>query len=78
MKLVEKVDATDTLAQYMADIQSGPVIVTEDGCPVAALVPIANADLETVSLSTNQKFLDCWCDRQPLSSVCRASVAQRL
>ena len=58
MKLVEKVDATDTLAQYMADIQSGPVIVTEDGCPVAALVPIANADLETVSLSTNQKFLD--------------------
>jgi len=32
--------------------------VTNQGRPVAALVPIENADLETVSLSTNRQFLD--------------------
>jgi antitoxin (DNA-binding transcriptional repressor) of toxin-antitoxin stability system len=58
MKLVEKIDATDTLAEYATNIQSGPVIVTDQGCPVAALVPIENADVETVSLSTNPQFLD--------------------
>lgn len=58
MKVVEKVDATDTLAEYTTNIQGGPVIVTDQGCPVAALVPIENADLETVTLGTNQQFLN--------------------
>jgi prevent-host-death family protein len=58
MKVVEKSDATRTLADYTAEIASGPVIVTSEGKPVAALVPIENADLETVELSTNRQFLD--------------------
>jgi hypothetical protein len=58
MKLVEKTDATDTLAQYATNIQNGPVVIMDQGCPIAALIPIENADLETVTLSTNQKFLD--------------------
>ncbi len=58
MKTVEKQDATRTLADYTAEIQSGPVVVTDHGRPVAALVPIENADLETVALSTNRQFLD--------------------
>ena len=58
MKTVEKQDATRTLADYAADIQSGPVVVTDHGRPVAALVPIENADLETVALSTNCQFLE--------------------
>jgi antitoxin (DNA-binding transcriptional repressor) of toxin-antitoxin stability system len=58
MKLVEKTDATETLAEYTAQIESGPVVVTDQGRPVAALVPIENADLETVTLSTNPVFLD--------------------
>ena len=58
MKRIEKADATDTLAEYTTNLQSGPLIVTDQGCPVAALVPIANADVETVSLSTNPQFLD--------------------
>ena len=58
MKTVEKQDATRTLADYAADIQGGPVVVTDHGSPVAALVPIENADLETVALSTNRQFLD--------------------
>ncbi|MEX2317707.1 MAG: hypothetical protein WD669_11185 [Pirellulales bacterium] len=58
MRIIEKNDATATLAEYTADIASGAVIVTNAGQPVAALVPIENADLETVSLSTNRAFLD--------------------
>ena len=34
-----------------------PVIVTRKGKPIAALVSLENADLETVALSTNRKFL---------------------
>lgn len=58
MKVVEKEEATRTLADYASHIQDGPVVVTDHGRPVAALVPIENADLETVSLSTNRRFLD--------------------
>ncbi len=58
MKVIEKADATATLAEYAGEIGSGPLIVTSQGRPVAALVPIENADLETVSLSTNPQFID--------------------
>lgn len=58
MKVIEKTDATGTLAEYASAIASGPVIVTSEGRPVAALVPIENADLETVSLSTNRQFIE--------------------
>ena len=56
MKIVEKADATATLAEYTAEIANGAIIVLNEGRPVAALVPIENADLETVSLSTNREF----------------------
>jgi len=58
MKVIDKTDATATLAEYAAEIGSGPVIVTSEGRPFAALVSIENTDLETVSLSTNRDFLD--------------------
>ena len=58
MKVIDKANATATLAEYAAEIASGAVIVTSEGRPVAALVPIENADLETVSLSTNREFLE--------------------
>ena len=37
--------------------QEGRVTLTNKGQPVAALVPIDNADLETAALSTNPQFL---------------------
>jgi antitoxin (DNA-binding transcriptional repressor) of toxin-antitoxin stability system len=58
MKIIEQADATGTLAEYSAQIEKEPVIVTSQGRPVAALVPIENADLETVSLSTNREFIE--------------------
>ena len=58
MKIIEKADATAPLAEYAAEVDKEPVIVTSKGKPIAALVSIENADLETVSLSTNPKFLE--------------------
>jgi prevent-host-death family protein len=58
MKVIDKSDATATLAEYASQIENGPVIVTSGGRPVAALVPLENTDLESISLGTNPKFLD--------------------
>ncbi len=57
MKTIEMTEATATLAEYARQVAVEPVIVTVGGRPVAALVAIGNADLETVSLSTNPEFL---------------------
>ena len=58
MKLVDKKKATATLAAYAEQLASGPVVLTEHGKPVAALVALENVDLETVSLSTNPRFME--------------------
>jgi antitoxin (DNA-binding transcriptional repressor) of toxin-antitoxin stability system len=58
MKVIERTAATASLAEYAADIGDDPLVVTSDGQPVAALVPIQNADMETVALSTNREFLE--------------------
>ncbi|HKP53323.1 MAG TPA: hypothetical protein VJ183_11815 [Chloroflexia bacterium] len=57
MKTIKLEDATASLATYARDIDGEPVVLIEDGKPVAALLPIDNADMETVSLSTNPKFI---------------------
>ncbi|MBI3409692.1 MAG: hypothetical protein HY040_15230 [Planctomycetes bacterium] len=58
MKLVDKKKATATLAAYAEQLASGPVVLTERGKPVAALVALENVDLETVLLSTNPRFME--------------------
>jgi antitoxin (DNA-binding transcriptional repressor) of toxin-antitoxin stability system len=58
MKTVDVSKPTLPLAEYAKEVVREPVIVTVKGKPVAALVSISNADVETVSLSNNQKFLD--------------------
>ena len=58
MNVIEKKKATATLAAYTEEAEKGPVVVTERGKPVAVLMALENADLETVSLSTNRKFID--------------------
>jgi len=57
MEVMDLPEATETLATYAAEVAQGPVIITVAGKPVAALVAIENADLETVFLSTNPAFL---------------------
>ena len=57
MKTIEIDDARDSLAKYARHEESLPIVVTDHGRPVAALFAVPNADMETVSLSTNPKFL---------------------
>jgi antitoxin (DNA-binding transcriptional repressor) of toxin-antitoxin stability system len=49
--------ATAPLAQYARGLRKEPVILTTHGKPVAALITILDVDWETVSLSTNPRFL---------------------
>lgn len=57
MKTLELRKATGSLARYVGDAQKGPVVFTVKGDPIAALVPVTNADLETLSLGSNRTFL---------------------
>ena len=54
MKTLEIENATASLADYVRNKE--PVIVSRKGKPVAALVPIENADWETASLSTDPRL----------------------
>jgi len=57
VKVIEQQDATRSLAEYAAEIGSGALVVTDHGHPVAALVPLDDADMETVKLSTAPQFV---------------------
>ncbi len=57
MKILEVAQATASLAEYAGDVKNEPLILTINGKPVAALVPLENADVETVTLSTHPQFL---------------------
>lgn len=57
MKTIEVSKATLPLSDYTKEVKKKPVIITKEGRPVAVLVSIPDADIETVSLSNNPKFI---------------------
>jgi prevent-host-death family protein len=57
MKTLELAKATAPLSEYARDVKDEPMVLTSHGKPVAALVAIENADLETATLSTHPRFL---------------------
>ena len=57
MKTIDVTKANMPLSDYAKKIKKEPVIITEEGKPLAAMVNIQNADIETVSLSNNPKFI---------------------
>ena len=57
MKTIEKAEATDSLAKYAEHAEDFPLVITDHGHPIAALLPVPSADLETISLSANAEFL---------------------
>ncbi len=57
MRTLEMAKATAPLAQYARRVDKDPVVLTVQGKPVAALVAVRNADLETLTLSTHPQFL---------------------
>lgn len=58
MKIVDITEANASLADYTESLSGEPVIITNNGEPIAALVNLENVDLETVSLSSNPKFIE--------------------
>jgi PHD/YefM family antitoxin component YafN of YafNO toxin-antitoxin module len=45
------------LADYAKKLKKAPVIITKEGKPLAALISLINADMETISQSNNPKFI---------------------
>ena len=58
MKTIEMAEATAPLSQYAQEVDHGSLILTIEGRPVAALVSVENADLETMALSTHPEFIE--------------------
>lgn len=58
MKIVEIAEANQTLAEYASGLTEEPVIITSNGQPIAALVTLENVDMETISLSSNPRFIE--------------------
>jgi prevent-host-death family protein len=58
VKTIEIDKATGTLADCVRAAAKEPLVVTQKGKPVAVLIPLENADFETVALSSNPKFLE--------------------
>ena len=57
MTKVQFKKASGPLSEYAERARKDPIIVIKRGKPFAAVIPIRNADEETVALSTNHKFL---------------------
>jgi prevent-host-death family protein len=52
---VEIRNATGSLASYVRKEHGAPFVITSRGKPVAALVPVTNADMETLALSASRR-----------------------
>lgn len=57
MKTIEMKKATEPLAEYARNLRKEPVIFTASGKPVAALVSTQDADLETIAMSLDPRFM---------------------
>lgn len=57
IRTIELTEATQSLAAYAQDIATGPLVLTINGQPIAALIALSNVDLETMTLSQDPEFL---------------------
>jgi prevent-host-death family protein len=57
VRTLDITEATQPLSEYARQVDTGPIVVTVQGRPIVAVIAIENADLETMSLSTNPQFL---------------------
>lgn len=56
MRTLEIGEATGSLAEYARKADAGPLVITDAGRPIAAVVAIENTDLESLALGTDPKF----------------------
>jgi len=57
LRIIDITEATRPLAAYAQQADTGPLVVTANGKPIAVVLPIENADTETIALSENPQFL---------------------
>jgi antitoxin (DNA-binding transcriptional repressor) of toxin-antitoxin stability system len=57
LRTIDITEATQPLAEYAQQADSGPLVVTANGKPIAIVLPIENADTETITLSEHPQFL---------------------
>jgi len=57
VKTLDITKATAPLSDYARKIRKNPVILTQNGRPIAALISLENADAESIRLSNNKQFL---------------------
>jgi prevent-host-death family protein len=57
MKTIDIGEASGPLSDYVKWAQTEPLVVTDNGTPTAVILPLTNADWETIALSTNPEFL---------------------
>ena len=57
MRKLDVSKATAPLGEYAKQVAREGVVLTRRGKPVAALFSVESADWETISLSTNPKFI---------------------
>jgi hypothetical protein len=56
MRKLELTRATNSLVHYARELENPPVILTDRGRAVAALLPFDDADLESMALSLDPNF----------------------
>jgi len=57
IRTIDIAEATQPLAEYAQRADTGPLVVTANGKPIAVILPIENADTETITLSESPHFL---------------------
>ncbi len=57
MKKLEIDKAKASLSQYARRLRKEPVILLDEGKPVAALLSLRRSDWETIALSMNPRFI---------------------
>ncbi|MCL6541135.1 hypothetical protein [Roseiflexus sp.] len=57
LRIIDITEATQPLSEYAQQADTGPLVVMANGKPIAVVLPIENADTETIALSENPQFL---------------------
>jgi antitoxin (DNA-binding transcriptional repressor) of toxin-antitoxin stability system len=57
IETIEIAQATAPLAEYARRATAETIVVTANGLPLVALVALDNVDMETVTLSTDPRFM---------------------
>lgn len=57
MRNIDVTQAHDSLGHSVRNLAGEPLVVTEDGVPIAALVPIDELDRESLALGNNPRFM---------------------